>query len=137
VVLGLVIANLPLRDAWRYSDLLFLGWILLYVTGYIALLLKSRLHGLLAVAFLFSLSFSWHLDAGIHPRPGRRLAGGQPGTAGSHNRWRDRAAWGISHCADPGDLIHCQWFVEFWQAQIERLIGSFTRTEMAHPTEHG
>lgn len=53
VVLGLVIANLPLRDSWRYSNLLFLGWIILCVIGYIALVLKSRLHGLLAVAFLF------------------------------------------------------------------------------------
>jgi hypothetical protein len=54
-VLGLIIESLDLEDSWRYTNALFLGWILLCIIGYFLILSKSKLHGLLSVAFLFPL----------------------------------------------------------------------------------
>ena len=54
-ILGLGIERLDLEDSWRYTNAMFLGWILLCIVGYFIILFKSRLHGLLSVAFLFPL----------------------------------------------------------------------------------
>jgi len=54
-VLGLVIESLNLEESWRYTYALFIGWFLLCIIGYFAILTKSRLHGLLSVTFLFPL----------------------------------------------------------------------------------
>lgn len=54
-IVGLTIENLDLEDSWRYTYAMFLGWILLCIVGYFMILSKSRLHGLLSVAFLFPL----------------------------------------------------------------------------------
>jgi len=54
-VLSLAIESLDLRDSWRYTNALFVGWILFCITGYFAILSRSNLHGLLSVAFLFPL----------------------------------------------------------------------------------
>lgn len=53
VILGLGIKRLDLEDSSRYANAMFLGWILLCIVGYFIILLKSKLHGLLSVAFLF------------------------------------------------------------------------------------
>ena len=55
MVIGLIIENLNLEDSWRYTNALFLGWILLCIIGYFVLILKSNLHGLLSGAFLFPI----------------------------------------------------------------------------------
>ena len=54
-VLGLVIESLDLEESWRYSNGLFFGWVLVCIIGYFVILTKSKLHGLLSVAFLFPL----------------------------------------------------------------------------------
>lgn len=54
-VVGLTIESLNLEDSWRYTNLLFIGWVLLCIIGYFAILTKSKLHGLLSVAFLFPM----------------------------------------------------------------------------------
>ncbi len=54
-IIGLTIESLHLQDSWRYTNAMFIGWILLCIIGYFALLLKSKLHGLLSVAFLFPM----------------------------------------------------------------------------------
>ncbi len=53
LVIGLIIENLNLKDSWRYTNALFIGWILLCIVGYFLLLSQSKLHGFLSVAFLF------------------------------------------------------------------------------------
>lgn len=55
VIIGLGIENLDLENSWIYTYALFLGWILLCIVGYFIILSKSKLHGLLSVAFLFPL----------------------------------------------------------------------------------
>lgn len=52
-IIGLTIETLDLQDAWRYTNALTFGWILLCILGYFAIVAKSRLHGLLSIAFLF------------------------------------------------------------------------------------
>ena len=54
-IFGLTIENLNLEDSWRYTNAMFFGWILLCMIGYFVILTKSKLHGLLSVAFLFPL----------------------------------------------------------------------------------
>jgi len=53
VVMGLLIDALPLEDAWRYTNALFFGWIVFCSIGYLWLLVKAKMHALLAVLFLF------------------------------------------------------------------------------------
>jgi hypothetical protein len=55
VVIGLTIESLNLEGSWRYTSALFIGWILLCIIGYFVILSKSKLHGLLSVAFLFPM----------------------------------------------------------------------------------
>lgn len=55
VIIGLTIESLNLQDSWRYTNAMLLGWILLCIIGYFIVLSKSKLHGLLSVAFLFPL----------------------------------------------------------------------------------
>lgn len=54
-VFSLAIENLNLEESWRFSNALFFTWIAVYILGYFLILSKSRLHGLLSVAFLFPL----------------------------------------------------------------------------------
>ena len=54
-ILGLSIENLNLEESWRYTNALFVGWILLCIIGYFAIITKSKLHGLLSIAFFFPL----------------------------------------------------------------------------------
>jgi hypothetical protein len=54
-VVGLTIESLNLEDSWRYTNVLFISWILLCIIGYFILLSRSKLHGLLSVAFLFPM----------------------------------------------------------------------------------
>jgi hypothetical protein len=53
--IGLAIESLNLEDSWRYTNATFIGWILLCIVGYVVILSKSKLHGLLSVAFLFPM----------------------------------------------------------------------------------
>lgn len=53
VVLGLGVERLNLDESWRYTNAMFAGWVVLAILGYFSILFKSRLHGLLSVAFLF------------------------------------------------------------------------------------
>jgi len=53
--ISLTVENLNLEESWRYTNALFLICILSCIVGYFALLQKSKLHGLLSVAFLFPL----------------------------------------------------------------------------------
>jgi hypothetical protein len=53
--IDLTIESLNLEDSWRYTNALFFGWILLCIVGYVVILSKSKLHGLLSVAFLFPM----------------------------------------------------------------------------------
>ena len=55
VVIGLTIESLNLEDSWRYTNAMLLGWIILCIIGYFIILSKSKLHGLLSVAFLFPM----------------------------------------------------------------------------------
>jgi hypothetical protein len=55
VSIGLLVEALNLEDSWRHTNAMFTGWILICVVGYFALLLKSRMHALVAVAFLFPM----------------------------------------------------------------------------------
>ena len=55
MVAGLVIERLNLEESWRYTTVMFLGWILICILGYFWILSKSKLHGLLSVAFLFPM----------------------------------------------------------------------------------
>jgi hypothetical protein len=48
-------ATRQLEEDWRYSCVLFLGWIGLCIVGYFYLVSKDRLKALLAVAFLFPM----------------------------------------------------------------------------------
>jgi hypothetical protein len=52
-ILGLGLESLNLEGSWRYTNAIFLGWILLCIVGYFIILSKSKLHGVLSVAFLF------------------------------------------------------------------------------------
>jgi len=54
-IIGAFIAVLDLEASWRYTNALFVGWVLLCITGYFVILTKSTLHGLLSVAFFFPL----------------------------------------------------------------------------------
>lgn len=54
-VFSLIIDHLELEDSWRYTNALFLIMIGGFILGYFGLLLKSKMHALLAVAFLFPL----------------------------------------------------------------------------------
>ena len=54
-ITGLTIESLNLEDSWRYTNAMFLGWILLCIIGYFVILSKSKLHGLLSVASLFPM----------------------------------------------------------------------------------
>jgi len=53
VMLSQVIEKLDLRESWRYSSAMLLGWLIFCIGGYFSLSLKSKLHALLAIAFLF------------------------------------------------------------------------------------
>jgi hypothetical protein len=53
--IGLTIESLNLEESWRYTNALFIGWILLCMIGYFVILSRSKLHGLLSVAFLFPM----------------------------------------------------------------------------------
>ena len=55
VVIDLTIESLNLEDSWRYTNAMFIGWILLCIVGYFVILSRSKLHGLLSVAFLFPM----------------------------------------------------------------------------------
>jgi hypothetical protein len=55
VIIGLTIESLNLEESWRYTYAMFIGWILLCIIGYFIILSKSKLHGLLSVAFLFPM----------------------------------------------------------------------------------
>ena len=55
VIIGLIIESLNLEGSWRYTYAMFIGWILLCIIGYFIILSKSKLHGLLSVAFLFPM----------------------------------------------------------------------------------
>lgn len=55
VVIGLTIESLNLEASWRYTNALFIGWGLLCILGYFVILSRSKLHGLLSVAFLFPM----------------------------------------------------------------------------------
>lgn len=52
---SLVIESLDLNESWRYTNALFLGWIIVCIIGYFVIVSKSKLHGLLSVAFLFPM----------------------------------------------------------------------------------
>ena len=54
-IIGLTIESLDLEESWRYTNALFFGWVFLCIIGYFVVLSKSKLHGLLSVAFLFPL----------------------------------------------------------------------------------
>ena len=54
-ILSLTIESLNLEESWRYTNVLFLSWMLICVIGYFLLLIKSKMHGLLSVAFLFPI----------------------------------------------------------------------------------
>jgi len=54
-IISLTIRSLNLEESWRYTNGLFFGWVMLCIIGYFVILTKSRLHGLLSVAFLFPL----------------------------------------------------------------------------------
>jgi hypothetical protein len=53
VILGQVIEKLNLEESWRYSYAMLVGWLIFCIIGYFSLSLKSKLHALLAIAFLF------------------------------------------------------------------------------------
>ena len=56
VVMALIsftIKSLPLRDSWRYTNALFLLWILLCIVAYFFLFARDRVRGIVTVAFLF------------------------------------------------------------------------------------
>jgi hypothetical protein len=55
VIIALGIERLDLNQPWRYNDALFLGWVILILIGYFRLLIKDRLKGLLAIAFIFPI----------------------------------------------------------------------------------
>jgi hypothetical protein len=55
VVISQTIESLDLEESWRYTSALFIGWILVCIVGYFVILSRSKLHGLLSVAFLFPL----------------------------------------------------------------------------------
>jgi hypothetical protein len=74
-LVGFVIGKLNLEDSWRYTNALFLGWILLCVVGYGFILSKSRLHGLLSVAFLFPLLGVMYLEFIPNPIEGWLVIG--------------------------------------------------------------
>jgi hypothetical protein len=54
-IISLAIQNLALEDGWRYTNAVFLGWILVCFIGYFVIMMKSKLHALLAIFFLFPL----------------------------------------------------------------------------------
>ena len=54
-VIGLVIERLDLQESWRYTNAVFVGWMLVCVLAYFYLLLRNRLKGLLAIAFFLPL----------------------------------------------------------------------------------
>jgi len=54
-LITLAIVSLELEYGWRYTNAVFLGWILVCIIGYFGILIKSKLHGLLAIFFLFPL----------------------------------------------------------------------------------
>jgi len=41
------------EDDWRYSSIMIIAWFIFCIIGYFSLLLKSKLHALLAIVFLF------------------------------------------------------------------------------------
>ena len=55
VIIGLTIESSDLEESWRYTNAMFFGWILLCIIGYLAILSKSKLHGLLSAAFLIPM----------------------------------------------------------------------------------
>jgi hypothetical protein len=55
VILGLIIEKLNLEKSWRYTNAMFFLWIFICIIGYFMILSKSKLHGLLSVAFLFPM----------------------------------------------------------------------------------
>jgi hypothetical protein len=55
LILGLGIGSLDLEISWIINIVLLSGWILLCIVGYFALLLKSNLHAILSIAFLFPM----------------------------------------------------------------------------------
>ena len=54
-MIALTLERLDLKEIWRYNNTINAGWILLCVIGYFILVSKSKLHGLLSVAFLFPM----------------------------------------------------------------------------------
>jgi hypothetical protein len=53
--LSILIESLNLNESWRYTNALLFGWIIVCITGYFVIVSKSKLHGLLSVAFLFPM----------------------------------------------------------------------------------
>jgi|GEM_PF-5795554 len=52
-LINLVIERLHLEASWRYSNALLFLWFGFCLAGYVSLLIKSKLHGLVAIAFIF------------------------------------------------------------------------------------
>jgi len=52
-IIALTIDHLNLVEMWRYNNAINVGWILLWIIGYFIILAKSKLHGLISVAFIF------------------------------------------------------------------------------------
>jgi len=53
IILGQVIEKLNLEEYWRYTNATFFSWLIFCIIGYFSLSLKSKLHALLAIVFLF------------------------------------------------------------------------------------
>lgn len=53
VIIGLIIENLDLQESWRYTNAMLFGWLIFCIIGYFSLLFKTKLHALMAIAFLF------------------------------------------------------------------------------------
>jgi len=54
-IIALGLERLQMRELWRYSNAINVGWLGLCILGYFVILTKSRLHGLLSVAFIFPM----------------------------------------------------------------------------------
>jgi hypothetical protein len=61
-IIGLTIENLDLQESWRFTNVLFFGWIFFCVIGYITILVKSKLYGLLSILFFFPLLGIFYLE---------------------------------------------------------------------------
>lgn len=55
LIFGIAIESLNLDRSYRYTNALFVAWMLLCIVGYFVIISRSKLHGLLSVAALFPL----------------------------------------------------------------------------------